>query len=80
MPLYEELLEALGLPLVGEVSRIRVRRMARDALRIVGARILVIDEIHALLVGGDRQQPQAAASHPGGHPGWMAPWACWLMP
>jgi hypothetical protein len=30
--------------------------MARDALRIVGARILVIDEIHALLVGGDRQQ------------------------
>ncbi len=30
--------------------------MARDALRIVGARLLVIDEIHALLVGGDRQQ------------------------
>ena len=44
------------LPLVGEVSRIRARRMARDALRIVGARILLIDEIHALLVGGDRQQ------------------------
>ena len=30
---YEELLGALGLPLVGEVSRIRARRMARDALR-----------------------------------------------
>jgi hypothetical protein len=56
VPFYEELLGALGLPLVGEVSRIRGRRMARDALRIVGARILVIDEIHALLVGGDRQQ------------------------
>jgi len=56
VPFYEELLGALGLPLVGEVSRIRARRMARDALRIVGARILVIDEIHALLVGGDRQQ------------------------
>jgi Bacterial TniB protein/TniQ len=50
------LLEALGLPLVGEVSRIRARRMARDALRIIGARVLIIDEIHALLVGGDRQQ------------------------
>ncbi|WP_376093935.1 TniB family NTP-binding protein (plasmid) [Roseomonas sp. CCTCC AB2023176] len=56
VPFYEELLGALGLPLVGEVSRIRARRMARDALRIVGARVLVIDEIHALLVGGDRQQ------------------------
>lgn len=56
VPFYEELLVALGLPLVGEVTRIRGRRMARDALRIVGARILVIDEIHALLVGGDRQQ------------------------
>jgi hypothetical protein len=56
VPFYEELLGALGLPLVGEVSRIRARRMARDALRIVGARILVIDEIHALLLGGDRQQ------------------------
>jgi hypothetical protein len=55
VPFYEELLGALGLPLVGEVSRIRARRMARDTLRIVGARILVIDEIHALLVGGDRQ-------------------------
>ena len=56
IPFYEELLGALGLPLTGEVSRIRARRTARDALRIVGARILVIDEIHALLVGGDRQQ------------------------
>ena len=56
VPFYEELLGALGLPLVGEVSRIRARRMARGALRIVGARVLVIDEIHALLVGGDRQQ------------------------
>ncbi|APT60165.1 MAG: transposase [Azospirillum brasilense] len=56
VPFYEELLGALGLPLIGEVSRTRARRMARDALRIVGARILVIDEIHALLVGGDRQQ------------------------
>ena len=56
VPFYEELLSALGLPLIGEVSRIRGRRMARDALRIVGACILVIDEIHALLVGGERQQ------------------------
>jgi hypothetical protein len=56
VPFYEELLGALGLPLTGEVSRIRARRTARDALRIVRARILVIDEIHALLVGGDRQQ------------------------
>jgi hypothetical protein len=53
---YEELLGSLGLPLVGEVSRTRARRMVRDALKIVGARILVIDEIHALLVGGERQQ------------------------
>ena len=56
VPFYEGLLGALGLPLVGEVSRIRARRMARDALRIVGARVLVINEIHALLVGGDRQR------------------------
>lgn len=56
VPFYEELLGALGLPLVGEVSRIRARRMARDALRIIGARMLIIDEIHALLVGGERQQ------------------------
>ncbi len=53
---YEELLGALGIPLTGEVSRIRARRMARDAMRIIGARVLVIDEIHALLVGGERQQ------------------------
>lgn len=53
---YEELLVALGLPLVGEVTRIKARRMAREALKIIGARILVIDEIHALLVGGERQQ------------------------
>lgn len=56
VPFYEELLGAMGLPLVGEVSRTRARRMAREALKIIGARILVIDEIHALLVGGDRQQ------------------------
>ena len=30
--------------------------MAREALKIIGARILIIDEIHALLVGGERQQ------------------------
>jgi hypothetical protein len=56
VPFYEELLGAMGLPLVGEVSRTRARRMAREALKIIGARILIIDEIHALLVGGDRQQ------------------------
>jgi hypothetical protein len=56
VPFYEELLGAMGLPLVGEVSRTRARRMAREALKIIGARILVIDEIHALLVGGERQQ------------------------
>jgi len=53
---YEELLGALGLPLAGEISRVRARRMARDALKIIGARVLIIDEIHALLVGGERQQ------------------------
>ncbi len=53
---YEELLGAMGLPLVGAVSRTRARRMAREALSIIGARILIINEIHALLVGGDRQQ------------------------
>jgi len=56
VPFYEELLGAMGLPLVGEVSRTRARRMAREALKIIGARMLVIDEIHSLLVGGDRQQ------------------------
>lgn len=56
VPFYEELLGAMGLPLVGEVSRTRACRMAREALKIIGARILIIDEIHALLVGGDRQQ------------------------
>lgn len=56
IPFYEELLGAMGLPLVGEVSRTRGRRMAREALKIIGARVLVIDEIHALLVGGERQQ------------------------
>ncbi len=53
---YEELLGAVGVPLTGEISRVRARRMARDALKIIGARILIIDEIHALLVGGERQQ------------------------
>jgi hypothetical protein len=43
VPFYEELLGAMGLPLVGEVSRTRARRMAREALKIIGARILVID-------------------------------------
>jgi hypothetical protein len=47
VPFYEELLGALGLPLVGEVSRIRARRMVRDALRIIGARMLIIDEMEA---------------------------------
>ena len=30
--------------------------MVRDALKIIGARILIIDEIHSLLVGGERQR------------------------
>jgi hypothetical protein len=51
VPFYEELLGAPGLPIVGEVSRIRARRMVRDALRFFGARMLIIDEfMHRWLV------------------------------
>ena len=33
-----------------------LRRVARDVLRFVGARMLIIDEVHAILAGSYRQQ------------------------
>jgi len=65
---YEELLGALGFPLIGEVSRVRARRMARDALKIIGARILIIGQapgskVHASGVPWDQSPTVSGSGH-----------------
>jgi Bacterial TniB protein len=52
---YDELLRALGAPSSGD--RVAgTRRHCRELLQAMGTRLLVIDEIHAMLAGTYRQQ------------------------
>src|SRR3954453_4044239 len=53
---YEELLSTLQAPVRFSTTTNSLRRVARDLLRFVGARMLIIDEVHALLAGSYRQQ------------------------
>jgi hypothetical protein len=52
---YEELLGTLQAPVRFSTTTHSLRRVARDVLRFVGARML-IDEVHTLLAGSYRQQ------------------------
>src|SRR3954452_22676268 len=45
---YEELLSTLQAPVRFSTTTNSLRRVARDLLRFVGARMLIIDEVHAL--------------------------------
>ncbi|EHS53247.1 TniB family protein [Rhizobium sp. PDO1-076] len=53
---YGELLNALGAPGPSTDSTYRQKEICRRLLRTMGARMLIIDEIHALLAGTFRQQ------------------------
>ena len=53
---YEELLSTLQAPSRYTANTAHLRRIARDLMQFVGARILIIDEVHALLAGSYRQQ------------------------
>jgi replication-associated recombination protein RarA len=53
---YEELLSTLQAPSRYTASTPHLRRIARDLMHFVGARMLIIDEVHALLAGSYRQQ------------------------
>ncbi|MER9606477.1 TniB family NTP-binding protein [Mesorhizobium sp. M0243] len=53
---YGELLNALGAPGPATDSIYRQKEICRSLLRSMGARMLIIDEIHALLAGTFRQQ------------------------
>lgn len=53
---YEELLGALQAPARLGATTHQLRRVCRDLLRFVGARMIIIDEVHALLAGSYRQQ------------------------
>ena len=53
---YEELLGALQAPVRIGATTHQLRRVSRELLRFVGARMLIIDEVHALLTASYRQQ------------------------
>lgn len=53
---YEGLLSTLQAPSRYTANTPHLRRIARDLVQFVGARILIIDEVHALLAGSYRQQ------------------------
>lgn len=53
---YGELLNALGAPGPTNDSSYRLKEVCRSLLRRMSARMLVIDEIHAMLAGSFRQQ------------------------
>lgn len=53
---WAELLDALGSPINYGHTALQMRRTARDLLRFVDAKVLIIDELHALLAGTHRQQ------------------------
>lgn len=53
---YEELLGALQAPVKQGHTTGQLRRTTRDLMGFVGARMLIIDEVHTLLAGTYRQQ------------------------
>jgi replication-associated recombination protein RarA len=53
---YEGLLNTLQAPSRYITNTAHLRRVSLDLLRFVGARMLIIDEVHALLAGSYRQQ------------------------
>jgi replication-associated recombination protein RarA len=53
---YEGLLDALGSPTNHYHNVAQLRRIARDLLQFVKARTLIIDELHSMLAGTQRQQ------------------------
>ncbi len=53
---YSELLAALGAPGPIDGAAHRQKEICRRLLRTMGARMLIIDEIHAMLAGSFRQQ------------------------
>lgn len=54
--IYSELLTALGAPGPADGATHRLKEVCRRLLRSMGARMLIIDEIHAMLAGSFRQQ------------------------
>lgn len=54
--IYSELLAALGAPGPTDGTTYRLKEVCRRLLRSMGVRILIIDEIHAMLAGSFRQQ------------------------
>ena len=53
---YSELLEGLQAPVTWGMTVHQMRRVVRELMRFVGARLLIIDEVHALLASSYRQQ------------------------
>ena len=53
---YSELLAALGAPAAVDGSAQRQKEVCRGLLRTMGVRMLIVDEIHAMLAGTFRQQ------------------------
>lgn len=53
---YEELLGTLQAPVRFSTTTHCLRRVARELLGFIGTRMLIIDEVHALLAGSYRQQ------------------------
>jgi hypothetical protein len=53
---YEEMLGSLQAPVRVSTTTHHLRRVTRDLLRFVGARMIVVDEVHSLLAGSYRQQ------------------------
>ena len=54
--IYSELLAALGAPGPTDGTTHRLKEVCRRLLRSMGVRMLIIDEIHAMLAGSFRQQ------------------------
>jgi replication-associated recombination protein RarA len=53
---YSELLENLHAPVTGAMTVHQMRRVVRELMRFIGARMLIIDEVHSLLASSYRQQ------------------------
>jgi len=51
---YSELLEGLQAPVTWGMTVHQMRRVVRELMRFVGARLLIIDEVHALLASSYR--------------------------
>jgi type II secretory pathway predicted ATPase ExeA len=53
---YGELLGSLQVPVSAAVNVHQLRRVVRELMQFVGARMLIIDEVHTLLASSYRQQ------------------------